>query len=210
MARKGMESGDMSVNFLLARQLQNGTVFHNQSRAVVNPTDPESWSSAETTLRSQVVKISDWWFKNVPGFENAYLSSVSPFMGLRDSRRIIGKHVFTEEELMSGIDFDDAIASSSYPIDVHHHDGAKDNTLIRPAGGAYFIPYRSMVTNEIGNLLVAGRCISSDYAAHAGLRVTITCMRLGEAAGVAAKESIQSGTPVNMLDGAIVKKRVRG
>jgi len=210
LARKGMESGEMAVNFLLARQLQNGAVFHNQSRAVVDPTNPESWSEAETLLRSQVIKISDWWIKNVPGFKNASLVSVSPFMGLRDSRRIIGKHVFSEEELMSGVDFEDAIAASSYPIDVHHHDGMIDNTLIRPAGGAYFIPYRSMVTNEISNLLVAGRCISADYTAHAGIRVTITCMRMGEAAGVAAKESIQSGIPVNELNGAGIKKIVRG
>lgn len=209
LAKRGLEEKKLAVNFLLARQLQNSSVFHNQSRMTVDPTNPEKWSQAETAIRSQVISISDWWINNVPGFENAYLSSISPFMGLRDSRRIIGKHILTKDDIMSGEDFEDAIASSSYPIDIHHHDGSKDNTLIRPEKGSYYIPYRCMITNEVNNLIVAGRCISADHLAHSALRVTITCMRMGEAAGIAAAESILKNIQANELDGTIIKRKVR-
>lgn len=206
LAKKGLTSGDMVVNFLLARQLQNGTVFHNQTRVPCNPLEPENWSEAERLAREQVLRVSKWWFTNVPGFNHAYLSSISPAMGLRDSRRIVGKFVLTEAELMKGERYSDTVASSSYPIDVHHADGTKENTLIRPAAGSFHIPYRAMVTNEVDNLIVVGRCISADYVAHAALRVTITCMRTGEAAGRAARAAIDDNIPVNMLDGGAVFK----
>ena len=204
LAAEGLASGDMVVNFLLARQLQNTTVFHNQTRIPVNPLDPENWSEGERVAREQVLRVSKWWFTNVPGFQDAYLSSISPVMGLRDSRRIVGKFVLTGEELMKGEHYPDTVASSSYPIDVHHRDGNRENTLIRPAAGVFHVPYRCLITREVDNLLVVGRCISADDIAHAALRVTITCMRTGEAAGRAAKAALDAGIPVNELDGNVL------
>ncbi|WP_434311316.1 FAD-dependent oxidoreductase [Hominifimenecus sp. rT4P-3] len=208
LARKGLESGDLPVNFLLARQLQNGAVYHNQSRVPVNPLEPENWSEAERAARAQVVKISNWWVKNVPGFEHAYLSSTSSSMGLRDSRRVKGSFILTGDALMEGKEYEDAIAASSYPMDIHHHDGRKDNTLIRPKSGVYWIPYRCLTTREVANLLVVGRCISADAAAHASSRVTITCMRTGEAAGYAAAESLKSGVAVRDVDGRLIRSKM--
>ena len=102
---------------------------------------------------------------------------------------------------MKGEEYPDTVVVSSYPVDVHHKDSSKDNTLVRPKKGIYYIPYRCMVTNEADNLIVIGRSVSADYEAHAAIRVTITCMRMGEAAALAAKESIESGIPMNAIDG---------
>lgn len=208
LAREGLATGELPVNFLLARQLQNGNVYHNQCRVMADPLEPENWSAAETAARKQIYVIANWWKNHVPGFENSFMSSYSPFTGLRDSRRIIGKFVITAEELMKGVRYEDTIAESSYPIDVHHADGRQDNTLIRPAEGTFYIPYRSLVTNEIDNLAVIGRCFSADYVAHAALRVTICCMRMGEAVGYAARESIDSGIAMNALDGKLIHDKV--
>jgi hypothetical protein len=206
LALKGLSEGDLPVNFLLARRLQNGVVFQNMSRISVNVLDPDDWSRAEAEARVQVVRISDWWIENVPGFAKAYLVATGTAMGIRDSRRIVGKHILTKDDIMSGHEFEDSIASSSYPIDIHHKDGHRDNTLIRPASGLFYIPYRCLIAKEVDNLLVVGRSISTDHEAHGAVRVMITCMRTGEAAGLAAHESIESHVPVNMLDGAKVKK----
>ena len=201
LARQGQAEGKLRVNYLLARQLQNSAVYHNQSRVDVNPLDPADWTRAEMEGRKQIVDISQYWIDHVPGFQKAFLVSQSPSLGLRDSRRIKGKFIYTVEELMKGEEYPDTVVVSSYPVDVHHKDSSKDNTLVRPKKGIYYIPYRCMVTNEADNLTVIGRSVSADYEAHAAIRVTITCMRMGEAAALAAKESIESGIPMNAIDG---------
>ena len=60
------------------------------------------------------------------------------------------------------------------------------------------------MTDEVSNLILAGRCISAEHEAHAAIRVMITCMRLGEAAGFAAGESVKTGTEANELDGSVI------
>lgn len=127
--------------------------------------------------RKQIVDISQYWIDHVPGFQKAFLVSQSPSLGLRDSRRIKGKFIYTVEELMKGEEYPDTVVVSSYPVDVHHKDSSKDNTLVRPKKGIYYIPYRCMVTNEADNLIVIGRqcvcglrsscCDSCDHHLHA-------------------------------------------
>ena len=145
--------------------------------------------------------------KSVPGFEKAYLISTGDFTGLRDSRRIQGKYVLTGEDVVEGKLFADPVVRSSYPVDIHDTDGVS-STIVKPKTGVFYIPYHCLVTNEISNLLLAGRCISTDYAAHACIRVMITCMRLGEAAGLAAAESVHLGTAPNALDGRSISKQL--
>ena len=129
--------------------------------------------------------------------------------GLRDSRRIVGSYVLTNEDVLEGREFPDTVAQSSYPIDVHDAKGS-GSVIKKPQTGIFSIPYRSMVTDEISNLIVTGRCISTEHEAHASMRVMITCMRLGEAAGMAAVESIGSGIPANSLDGSVLKAKLLG
>ena len=66
-------------------------------------------------------------------------------------------------------------------------------------GEYYEIPYRALVTNEISNLLVVGRCASGSFAAQASFRIQPTCMSMGEAAGIAAAWGISHGIEANAL-----------
>ena len=109
--------------------------------------------------------------------------------------------------MVEGKLFADPVVRSSYPVDIHDTDGVS-STIVKPKTGVFYIPYHCLVTNEISNLLLAGRCISTDYAAHACIRVVITCMRLGEAAGLAAAESVHLGTAPNALDGRSISKQL--
>ena len=174
--------------------------FTTIHRIPVNPLDTRHWTQAEMDAREQVKTISDYFIAHVPGFAGACLASTGTFTGLRDSRRIMGKYVLTNEDVLEGRSFDDAVVKSSYPIDIHDANGV-DSVIKKPKTGVFFIPYRSMVTHEVSNLILAGRCISTEYEAHATIRVMITCMRLGEAAGVAAAQSLHTGIAPNQLDG---------
>jgi hypothetical protein len=129
---------------------------------------------------------------------------------VRESRRILGRHVLTEDDLMNARRFDDAIATGCWYLDLHPNKTVLgsandfDPKKVQPA--PYDIPYRSLVPQKLGNLLVAGRCHSATRGAHASTRVTATAMAMGEAAGVAAAMSLKSGTDVAALDGRLVRE----
>lgn len=209
LAQKGLEQGCLYVNNLLARPLPNGIFQSNMSRVRIDPLDTFAWSKAEMEARRQVRRISRFFIENVPGFEHAYLVTTGDFTGLRDSRRILGQYVLSNEDVLEGHEFPDSVAKSSYPIDVHDANGVGSH-VVKPKTGVFYIPYRAMTVKEASNLILAGRCISAEHEAHACIRVMITCMRLGEAAGMAASESINRGCEANALDGAILKERLLG
>ena len=95
---------------------------------------------------------------------------------------------------MQGVRFEDAIARSAYPVDIHSPSGA-GLTLSESPKEPYDIPYRCLIPQGMENLLVAGRCISASHEGHASTRLTPTCFAMGEAAGAAAR-SARSGRPV--------------
>lgn len=209
IALQGIAEGKLFVNNLLARPLPDTMTYCNMGRISVNPLDTRQWSEAEMDSREQIKGISDYFTAHVPGFEKAHLSSTGDFTGLRDSRRILGSYVLKNQDVLEGTEFPDAIARSSYPIDIHDANGV-DSIIKKPKTGVFSIPYRAMVTNEISNLILAGRCISTEYEAHACVRVMITCMRMGEAAGLAAAESIRQGVQANKLNGESLKQQLLG
>lgn len=200
IVQEGIASGKMFYQGTIARLLPGGLVFSGMSRVPTNPADVRSVSEAERVGREQVRTLSDYFRARIPGFENARMAAAAEFLGLRDARRIVGQYRLTADDIANGAAFDDAVASSSYPIDMHVA-GNTASILVKPKNGVYQIPFRCLV-GAVRNLVVAGRCISADAYAHAGIRVMVTCMRTGEAAGVAAAASVHRNEDVNALNGA--------
>ena len=108
---------------------------------------------------------------------------------------------------MLGAQFDDTIAYSDHPMDVHNAKTSQQTlTQLHTVGP---IPYRAMVTGEIRNLITSGRCISADRMAHATMRVMATAMAVGEAAGVAASISCKDGVSVADVPAAELRDILR-
>ncbi|RAU96575.1 FAD-dependent oxidoreductase [Paenibacillus sp. YN15] len=143
-------------------------------------------TEAEVLGRKQVRMVADFMIQNLPGFERASISSVGAQIGIRESRRIDGQYVLQAEDVISGRSFDDCIARSGYPIDIHDPSGKGVTAAWVQGDGAYDIPYRCLLPKGIVNLLVAGRCISTSHEALATTRLTPSCMATGQAAGTAA------------------------
>lgn len=208
LGQQGAAEGALFTNAILCRPIYPGLSYCNMSRVTVDATDVQDWSRAEMEGRKQISKIMPFLKKSVPGFEHAELAGMGTYLGLRDSRRIVGNHCLTAQEILRSQAFDDYVAVSSYPIDIHDANGI-DSIIQKPKHGNYYIPYRCMTT-DIPNLIVTGRCISTDHAAHAAIRVMSTCTQLGEAAGVAAAKSLDLNVAPNCLDGTIVTKALFG
>jgi hypothetical protein len=116
--------------------------------------------------------------------------------GRRGSRRLVGDHVLTQQDLMQG-GFADAVAIGGWAMDAHPPEGfdrsdLPPNTTVRPPE-VYDIPLRSLYSRNIANLFMAGRNISASYVAFTSSRVMATCAVEGQAVGTAAAQSVASG-----------------
>ena len=159
----------------------------NMTRVVdIDPLDPDDLTRAEVEARAQTMQLLAFFRRDVPGFENARIAATATQIGIRESRRIIGEYTLTREDVLSARTFEDAVARSAYPIDIHNPSGTGTTTFRLPPGSSYEIPYRCMVPQRVPGLLVAGRCISTTHEALASTRLTPTVMTLGQAAGTAA------------------------
>ena len=187
--------------------MHRGSVAVNITRAAADSTDNRDFTAAECRLREDIFTFTEALRKVSPEFKDCYVASTAPQAGIRESRRILGVHTVSAEEYVSGMKYPDSISRGAHPIDMHSSKG-NGQELIRLKQAAY-VPYRALITKDFPNLLVAGRCISADRRSLASLRVQASCMGLGQAAGVAAAQSIDEGKPVQDLDtGALVSRLI--
>jgi len=154
----------------------------------VDPTDPYQLSRAEIQGRKQIHQIASLLKTSVPGFENSRLVYSGPNIGIRSSRQFKGIYTLCRQDLYEFKKFDDAIACSAYPVDIHPPAGEKSENESEhfKSEDFYTIPYRCLLSEKIDNLIVAGRCISATFEAQGAIRTTPTVGAIGNAAGAAA------------------------
>jgi hypothetical protein len=138
---------------------------------------------------------------------NAILSWVAAIGGPRESRRILGDVVLTQDDIVGKKEFPDGCVPSTWSIDLHYPKkefaekfpdnpfisiAVHDNRVDRTYG--YPVPYRCFYSKDVENLFMAGRCISVDHQALGTVRVMKTCGMMGEVVGKAASLAIKHGT----------------
>jgi hypothetical protein len=191
---------------------RDGQVGVNFTHLVgVDPTCAESITAATIEGRRQAFHMIGVFRKYVPGMEGCYLISTAALLGTRESRRIVGEVVVTDQDILARRPWDDAVCYGSFFIDVHNCTGpGMDGETCRPEKGfRYQLPYRAILPKQIHNLLVAGRCISVTHRALGSTRVMPQCAALGQAAGTAAALSIEAGCTPRELDAAALQSRLR-
>ena len=144
------------------------------------------------------------------GFENVRLAETAALMGVRETRRITGDYVMTLDDYMKRAVFPDEIGRYSYPIDIHPSSADKaayekhreefDRLYRYKRGESYGIPYRILCAKGVKNLLVAGRCVSTDQKVQASIRVIPACYLTGQAAGMAAALAASGTGDVHRVD----------
>ncbi|MBL8026096.1 MAG: FAD-dependent oxidoreductase [Fibrobacteres bacterium] len=206
-------NGDFTIQretVLFFEMNEKGYVNVNTSRLIgYDMFDPFAMSRAEIEGRRQAFEIHRFLKKYIPGFKDCVILPASDWMGIRESRRIKGEYIVTSDDLLKETRFEDAIAESGYPIDIHNPDGAGNIDIKLRKGATYTVPYRSLIAKGVTNLLVCGRCLSATHEAAAALRVTPTAMATGEAAGVAAALASKSKDVDTMkVDVQVLKENI--
>ncbi len=193
LCKKACASGELPKNVSIVRlydsiypdeQMVNATQANGYDSL-----DIDSYTAAQVDLREQMTKVLNFLRNNIDGYENVRIKDSSDIVGVRESRRVMGKYLLTAEDLLAGRKFGDGVVHrADFCIDIHNPTGGgqSESKGCPPQTKPYDIPYRSLVPNVNENLLLAGRCISGTHRAHASYRVMNICINIGEAAGVAA------------------------
>lgn len=184
-------------NLLWFRTIHPDVIHFNTTRVVQkNPLSSVELTQAEQESRRQIGEIVSWLQEEVEPFKNSYLTKIATQIGVRESRKLQGSYILTEEDVLGLHKFPDVIARCSYSIDIHNPSGTGTRLEGIPYGEWYEIPYRTLHAPEVKNLLLAGRCISATHEAQASLRIMPTCMVIGQAAGVALALALEKNCTV--------------
>ena len=159
----------------------------------VSPMDANQMTKATMEAREELNNIVDS-LRSLGGiWSNMRIISTAGQIGIREGRRIHGLYTLTADDLIKGAQFDDAVCRVTFNVDIHS-GGVYSNQGVKAM--PYDIPLRALIAKDINGLMMAGRCISGDFFAHASYRVTGNSVATGEAAGkVAAKAALMNCLP---------------
>lgn len=205
---KEVKDANLSVprdRVLFFSTLSPGEVLVNMTRiSGFDPLKAEDIEKATKIAKSQALEIYEFLKDKIPGFENSQFSGFAPHIGIRESRRMVGEYVLTEDDVLEGRDFPDSIARGAFPIDIHIPDSSGWEG--KPVNKDYGIPYRCLVNKKVKNLIFAGKCLSATFQAHGSARLSPTCMAMGEAAGIASAVSVKEKISADELNGIDIHK----
>ena len=211
--RKALEAGELinpKEDILVFRTPIPNVLHFNTTRVVkMDPTSAEDVTRAEILARKQVREVYELMKQHADGLEDSFLMMTAAEIGVRESRMIVGDYVLTEADCRAFTKFDDGIAACNYDIDIHNPEGSGTSHYYFPEGEYYTIPYRSLIPQKADNVLVAGRCISSDHGAQASYRIMPTVCCIGEAAGAAVGLAAKQHLPVRDVNVSALRQTLK-
>lgn len=161
-----------------------------------NPLSASEITKATIEGRNQMLEAFEVLTKYDEEFKNLELISSAGVLGVRESRRIIGEYIVTREDLLSGTQFEDAVANVTFNVDMHTED---DNGQLCYGVKPYQIPFRALLPKGFDGIVTAGRCISGTHEAMASYRVTGNCCQMGENAGLIVSCAVKNNISVRAV-----------
>ena len=186
----------------LMKGFHHGSVFCNSVHVRgVDGTNPVAVGEATQEGRRRCHQLAQFLRSDIPGFANAYMTLLSPTVGVRETRKLEAVYKITGEDLAKGTKFFDGIVCCDNPIDdVMRSDASMTHEAIIDQGSYYTIPFRSLIPETIKNLMFAGRIVCADPTAFASVRGMPQCMTMGQATGTAAAIALKTNMSVQSID----------
>ncbi|MEX0923943.1 MAG: FAD-dependent oxidoreductase [Rhodovibrionaceae bacterium] len=178
--------------------LVNATRLLGRDGRDLYPGDPEDLTEAEFVGRAQVREYARFLKDKIPGCAESYVLDTGVQAGVRQSRSIAGRARLSNADVVGRRKRKDGIVRCPWPIELHAGDKPKLEWLL---DDYYEIPFDALIPAQGQNLIAAGRCLSAEHEALASARVTAQCFGYGQAAGLAAVESLRTGRSLRELSG---------
>ena len=162
----------------------------------VKPFEAAKITEATVQARAELHKIVTGLRKLGGPWEGIQIAATAEQIGVRDGRRINGRYTVSKDDLITGARFEDGVVRPTFGVDIHAISAENNKTAAYDNKGIkvkpYDIPLRALIAKDVDGLMMAGRCISGDFIAHASYRVTGNAVAMGEAAGVVAAIAAKS------------------
>jgi len=200
----GIRNGDLDPR--LAAAVMRPSVVPGRVRVTIDldaegdhysPLNPECLTRLQILGKKLAFELETYLRTSLAGFEKCRIATLPARIGVRESRRVLGRYKLTGADIVCGAEFRDAVCRSAWPIELR--ESAEGPRMRYPSEDRPCdVPLRALLSGEIENLLMAGRCISSTHEAQAALRVIGTCLAIGQAAGLAAAQV--AGSPERRIE----------
>lgn len=176
----------------IARQGDGSVLINALLVFDISPFDADSVRAGIADAKREAPRVAEFLKAHLPGFERAEWVDDVHRLYVRETLHIEAEYQLKLSDVIENRDFPDAIAVGSYPVD-HQSYRPTDFGTVYGKPRAFAIPFRSLIPKRLDRMLVVGRCAGYTSLAAGSARTIPVGMVEGEAAGVAASLSLETG-----------------
>lgn len=173
----------------------NGTHIYD-----ADTSDADGQTRANLEGRARMLRMFKFITSSIPGCERAVLKTMYPHALARETYRTEGEYIVTQDDFMKATDFQDKVCNAFNYVDMHSQKNGCDVYFLESKDLLPKVPFRALVPKGSSRITVAGRIVSADRWAFAGIRAQCTCMAMGQAMGAAAALAVKRGVPSREID----------
>ncbi len=155
--------------------------------------DADGQTRANIDGRERMLRMFKFVKNSIPGGERAALKMMAPYAVARETFHALGEYVITRDDFMNAVDFEDKVCNAFNYVDMHSQETGCEVTFLDSDELLPKVPFRALIPKDSQRITVAGRNVSANRVAFAGIRAQCTCMAMGQAMGAAAALAVQRG-----------------
>ena len=168
----------------------NGTHIYD-----ADTSDADGQTRANLEGRARMLRMFKFVTSSIPGCERAVLKTMASHALARETYRALGEYIITKQDFMEATDFEDKICNAFNYIDLHSRETGCDVYFHESKDLLPKVPFRALIPKGSSRITVAGRIVSAERVAFAGIRAQCTCMAMGQAMGAAAALAVKQKVP---------------
>jgi hypothetical protein len=190
-------ANSMPFSYYLAHGGHNATHVYD-----ADTFDAEGQTRASLEGRARMLRMFKFVTSSIPGCERAVLKTMYSHAVARETYRAEGEYIITKDDFMTATDFKDKICNAFNYIDMHSREKGCEVFFHESEDLIPKVPFRALIPKGSSRITVAGRIVSAERMALAGIRAQCTCMAMGQAMGAAAYLAVKKGVPSREIDAA--------
>lgn len=188
-----------------------GVYWANMARVpwAVDGTNPAHLTKSSIEGRQIAQEFARFLRDRIPGLEKSAIVETAAKIGLRETRRVMGEHLLTADEVLGAKKFEDGVVANAWPVEMHIPGQLKRKMMFLKGDEYHTIPFRSLVPKQVEGVLMAGRFISCSHNAQASIRVMGPAAGMGQAVGVAAALAVRAQVSPRRVDTAALRQELK-
>jgi hypothetical protein len=196
-----LEKGDFAYADILPFMYYLAHGGHNATHVYdADTSDADGQTSANLEGRARMLRMFKFITASIPGCERAVLKTMYSHAVARETYRTEGEYIITRNDFMTAADFEDKVCNAFNYIDMHSREKGCSVFFHDTKDLVPKVPFRALIPKGSSRITVAGRIVSAERMALAGIRAQCTCMAMGQAMGAAAALAVNKGVPSREID----------